>query len=764
MKRFISNILTGVVGVASAACLWSCSDESPFDADGVGTVHLRTVVNSITTRAEDDADAADRDEYLRQNCVVYISGDEGLVYKEKGLDNVSPAIPLKTGHYVAEAWSGDSVTASFDKMFFRGYQPFDVTKGSESNVVVNCQIRNVVVSVNTASINTELIQDYNIKVRNTRGDLEFDTSNAGTDRGYFMMPNGDSNLEYDIEVVRIDGQTFTKSGKIENVQSAHHYILNFTYDNMGSTGGSAGYVFFEIKIKDENLSNSVVTVPSAPTVSGVDFDADKQLVALTDESIPDELALKICGFGDGLDEIMIDPGSNFAFNDDASTYQKSLVKGINILKAQSDNPDNYHHAGITWVNPKYNATTNVSTAYLKFSKDFISHLSARDTEHVINVKVTDVSGRTTVKPIRIARADAAIVYEDPVVLKPLDTDANPMALSATSASLTFTLGDSYEGQPGVEYRKDGDPDTSWTFVAANVPAAAPRRAPWKAPSLQSMTITGLEPGTTYQYRACCGDFHAAEVFTLTTESKFEIPNASFEEWSTYSAKTLLGNKTVILPGGTGDKETSFWGSGNEGAATANKTLTTQSSDMFHSGSSSARLASSSAMGIIAAGNIFVGKYQETDGTNGVLSLGREYNGSHPAKVRVYANYRPGGGVSIKSGNEGYVDDLVSGGTDQGQIYVALVVGNYEVRTNPSKRRLFDKNDPQVLAYGQVTWKEAFGPDGQLQMLEIPFEYNDRAYTEKPTHLVIVCSASKFGDYFCGSDSSVMYVDDFELVY
>ncbi|MDE5712626.1 MAG: PCMD domain-containing protein, partial [Muribaculaceae bacterium] len=30
--------------------------------------------------------------------------------------------------------------------------------------------------------------------------------------------------------------------------------------------------------------------------------------------------------------------------------------------------------------------------------------------------------------------------------------------------------------------------------------------------------------------------------------------------------------------------------------------------------------------------------------------------------------------------------------------------------------------------------------------------------------VIVCSASKFGDYFCGSSSSVMYVDDFELVY
>ena len=34
----------------------------------------------------------------------------------------------------------------------------------------------------------------------------------------------------------------------------------------------------------------------------------------------------------------------------------------------------------------------------------------------------------------------------------------------------------------------------------------------------------------------------------------------------------------------------------------------------------------------------------------------------------------------------------------------------------------------------------------------------------PTHLMIVCSASRYGDYFTGSSDSVMWVDDFELVY
>ena len=107
---------------------------------------------------------------------------------------------------------------------------------------------------------------------------------------------------------------------------------------------------------------------------------------------------------------------------------------------------------------------------------------------------------------------------------------------------------------------------------------------------------------------------------------------------------------------------------------------------------------------------------------------------------------------------------MNGGSDHGQIYVALTTAPIEIRTNPSNRKLFDKTDMEVLAYGEVTWKEAFGQDGQLQLVEIPLGYNERAKTNKPTHLVIVCSASKFGDYFCGSSKSVMYLDDFELVY
>ena len=105
----------------------------------------------------------------------------------------------------------------------------------------------------------------------------------------------------------------------------------------------------------------------------------------------------------------------------------------------------------------------------------------------------------------------------------------------------------------------------------------------------------------------------------------------------------------------------------------------------------------------------------------------------------------------------------------GQIYVALTTEKVHIDTrytDPSKPEfsLFKADAPTVLAYGDKIFKENFGPDGQLQEIEIPIEYNDRARTNKPLYLVIVCTASYYGDYFDGGEGSTMYVDDFELIY
>ena len=73
-----------------------------------------------------------------------------------------------------------------------------------------------------------------------------------------------------------------------------------------------------------------------------------------------------------------------------------------------------------------------------------------------------------------------------------------------------------------------------------------------------------------------------------------------------------------------------------------------------------------------------------------------------------------------------------------------------------------ETDPRVIAYGSLPNEQNVHSNGQWKEVNIPLVYRDLA--KKPTHLLIVFSASKYGDYFHGGKGSVLYVDDFSLEY
>lgn len=755
MKKTLSYTLYGLAALACGSALVGCSAENPFYSEsGEGTLRLQMVVNSTVTRAYQ----YDEEEDLRGNCVVYISDlteGNGPLYKFRGLDNVPEEIKLQTGHYVAEAWTGDSVPASWDKKFYRGYQPFDIQKNSVEQVVVNCKIKNVVVAVNHETIDSNLMKDdYTIKVSNSKGELTFDSENAETGNAYFMMPGKETSLDYTITGTRTDGKPFSKTGTIENVESAHKYILNFSY-NPPEDNEELGGAFIKIVIEDEEITEqNDVKLYSAPSITGFGFNIEKQQV-YTEGNIP-EMIVKICGFG---------KIENLNVATDAYSELGLPAGDLNIKQASDSYKNQANAAGLTWESTA-NAEKNLETCHITLSSSMLSKLPPRDTEYVITIKADDSYGKSSQAKIRIANTEGAVIVEDPIVIEPA-TAGDWQNVKAHSVTLTYSLADAVDGTPGVEYRAAGS-DSEWTFVPATTAANAPRRAPLKANQKYTLKISGLAASTRYEYRASAKltngeEFHGDSMY-ITTESTFSIPNSSMEDWNSYSASTLLGTKSVTIPWSVGDKDASFWGSGNEGSATANMTLTDKSTDMIHSGTYSARLESKSAMGVIAAGNIFTGKYVKTDGTDGVLSVGREYDGSHPTALSVYANYRPASGVKVKSGNDSFVPSGFAGGNDHGQIYVALTTEPVEIRTKASDRKLFNEDDAIVVAYGQISWTGNFGPDGALEKVEIPLTYKSNAKTTKPTHLVIVCSASKYGDYFSGAAGSVMYLDDFELVY
>lgn len=753
MKK-ISKVLFMLSGVVLGSSMQSCISEEPFDSGKDASLSLRAEIRTdVVTRANNVTNNAD----LREKCVVYIESSKGVIRKFIGLDNL-PQTPLtlKQGHYVAEGWTGDSVSASYDKKFYRGYQDFELSAGENKEVQLVCNIANVITSVNPEVLDLD-VNHVEVTFSHSRGSLAFNEENIPTDKGYFMMPSTDSDLQYKVSVEKKDGTLVEREGKIEGVQRAHEYVMNITTEDKENTLGGG---LIRITIEDIPVIEEVVEIYGRPTIMGEGFDLDAQIVgdataaagshkAFTDKTVYvrayDGIGSAVLTFGQSFDNFL------------------GTGSSVDLLNLGAVTREQLESLGIVWDGPLMRSDESsekpMQEMRITFKKAFFDNLPESPEEYQVIINIHDEQkpdSKYQEKTLRIANSDAALEVKAPVeTIDAPDPVSDPMGILAHSATLQGVVKDDAASDYGIRYRKLGD--SEWITV----PAVQTRAS---AGSRYSVTLTGLESGTTYEYKAYEANYDNCTVLKFTTEGEFSIPNASFEEWSTYQASTMLGTRTVTLPWSVGDKDASFWGSGNEGSATANMTLTNKSADMMHSGEYSARLESKSAMGVLAAGNIFIGKYVKTDGTNGVLSIGREYNGSHPTKLKVWVNYRPATGVSVKGGNEEFLPENFAGGADHGQIYVAIASEPIEIRTNPSNRKVFNIDDPVVLGYGEVTWTENFGPDGALAEVEIPINYFERAKTQKATHLVVVVSASKYGDYFSGAPGSVMYLDDFELVY
>lgn len=763
MKKKINGMLKSAVAILGAAVMTSCAMESPFGEtkSGDGTLQLVTSINGSTvTRAEIDGEQMST---LREKAVIYLERKNNagsrydVIRKYFGLDHIPASISLSKGNtYLAEGWTGDSVSASFDSKFYRG-KTNDFEIETTTMVALKLNIANVLVSFAPETFDLNL-RNLRMTVGHSRGTLTFSEDAAGGStlekKGYFMMPSTDTSLEYTITAETEAGESIERTGVIENVERAHEYQVRLRANDNPQLGGG----LIRIEIADIPVIEEQYTIYGRPAIEGIEFDLNDQIFSTPGHF--NEKLVYVSGYG-ALSSLVIG-------GDDAPDIIKNLTNQ-DLTNNTHAETEEFEHIGIH-VNHELKTDAASGDSYdtytLYFHAGFFDSLHVRDTEYVIEIYAVDRTGKYNRATMRVANTEAArevfIIESSPAP----DPAREPMAISATKATLSGMLYNADAVDYGIQYRKSGD--SEWIKVKAdNLTRGSRSRNSVRTRATGTSftcTLTNLIPGTEYEYKTYADDFVEKSAKSFSTESKFDIPNSSFEEWSTYSASTLLGTKTVILPWSVGNKELSFWGSGNEGAATAGKTLTDKSTDMKTSGEYSARLASDAAMGIIAAGNLFVGTYVKTDGTNGVLSLGRPYNGSHPTKVKVMANYRPASGVTVKGGNEDFVPKNFAGGTDHGQIYVALTTEPVEIRTNPDNRKLFDPNDPCVLAYGEKTFTSGYGPDGVLQSVEIPFTYNSRANTRQPAYLVIVVSASKYGDYFSGAKGSIFYLDDFELVY
>ncbi len=291
---------------------------------------------------------------------------------------------------------------------------------------------------------------------------------------------------------------------------------------------------------------------------------------------------------------------------------------------------------------------------------------------------------------------------------------------------------------GVQYRIKGD--TEWIDV--------PKSWITHTGGDFCARITGLMPSTSYETRAVSeGNF--GEVLEFTTGEIVQMPNSSFEDW-------WLDGK-VWCPWEEGGMP--FWGTGNKGAATLGQSNSVPTDDTVDGEGRAAKLETRfvgiGMFGKLAAGNIFAGSYVRTDGTNGVLSFGREFT-QRPTRLTGYMKYQT---APISSTTTGYED--LKGRPDTCTVWIALVdlPEPLEIRTNPKDQQLFDENAPYVIAYGRV---QSGSDIPEYSPFDIELVY--RSTSRVPTYIMCAGSASKYGDFFTGGNGAVLYLDDLKLEY
>ena len=321
--------------------------------------------------------------------------------------------------------------------------------------------------------------------------------------------------------------------------------------------------------------------------------------------------------------------------------------------------------------------------------------------------------------------------------------------------------DEYASDAALEYRIKGD--TEWQpmqesgydagiLTATIAPEWKTETNPNGLAVYKLVPKKGLFAGHTYEFRLLVGGSEQGAPLEYTAPAGNTIPNGDMEDAS--MSCWTQNNKTA-----------EFWGSGNN---TFTKGLCTQAP---FAGGTRAKLQATSAVGVLASGNLFTGLFQKDLITRGVVSFGQTYAWKarpRALKVQYFAEHI--GPVDI---DKKFGAPIGMGDQDRARIMVAIVDWNARREVGSGTEPPTGTWDPQeaasteqgkIIAYGSLFIDESSTGDRMIDTeLELHF-YDREAKPSGLYQLVISCSTSAYGDFMTGCKSNVLYIDNFEWAY
>lgn len=298
-------------------------------------------------------------------------------------------------------------------------------------------------------------------------------------------------------------------------------------------------------------------------------------------------------------------------------------------------------------------------------------------------------------------------------------------------------------------------------------------------------IKGLSPETDYEVIAISGN-EISPVMSFTTEAATPIPNGSFEHASPVAGATYY--KFYDPDCGFEDGSYMFWGSGNgegsegvNGSASMGIVITYIDTDEKVDGNQSVRAQTSQLAGILAAGNLFTGQFAGLVGTSGgKVNFGRPWT-TRPVALKLYCKYQTNKidivgsmppGVSLTTDDYDRAEIKFALGTWDYKKYGGTPASPVHVNTTNSGSFVDFNSDPSTVANGSlIIYNDGYSVNNAetvssntVMWTEYTIPLNYHTMDERPTHIIISCAASRYGDYFTGCSSSKLWIDAVELIY
>lgn len=723
MKKIInSSKFTSVLlalCMVTTVVLSSCNkNAASVDADieAEGWVELSISIPETRALTGDDYTTA-----MEQSVLKIYDANGSLVRRYEPATEVPDQVYMVSGDYTVSVLVGNSTPATFDSedRTFYGESDFTISASQSSSVDIDCNLYNHTVAVEfDESLNSNLEAGYEVVVlvaneysdeaaaSSTTSKLIYTEDNVG----YFIVDGEDvTSLAWCFSGAKSsDGSAIVKSGVISNPSAQSQTTLTFSYSS------SLQVSSISIKIDDTLLeSNDDFSFSPQPTISGIDFD---------------------------LDEVQVADGSSFSFTVNSLNDLSDIdvdVDGTLISPFVGGEVVDVADKGVSYV------AESATSGTLTIDAELFNTFTMGGTNNLY-IKLYDVvnsqgGGTMEVMTTGVTGASNLDLWNNTATLNALVTTSDPTNVV-------------------IKHRTSGD--TDWIETAATAGTDGAYSILTEATWTQSTNSNG---NTIYQLNQ--GIRHGVKIEYCLVVDGLELPVATFTPSGT--AQTIPNsdmNSSSIPCFSDSSSSSSTWCSGNN---TYTSKLCSQGT---RDGATCAVLATTSALGVIAAGNLIYGQFDFNYWTStGTVSFGQSYTwATRPNSLKF--KYSASLGTVSSSGSK-----LSSGDTDIARVYVAIVdwSSRHDVSagtSGASSSQIWDPESDTSVSEGNIIGYGSFlitaSTSGEtMYQAETPIYYYD--YVTRPTSnitLVISAASSAYGDYLEGASGSTLYLDDFEFGY